>query len=258
MIRKLFYAIRFMTSLPLPWKENEDLVQVSRSSGMFPMVGLIIGFLLLGIQFLSSLVFGDVTTALMQTAAWVFITGGLHLDGLADTVDGIGSRRDRERMLEIMKDSHIGAFGVLALILQILLKTALCYELNRLDPLLILLVPLSARWGQLIVIRAFKPARKDGMGRFFQEHMRAQELLIGFMTVLGVYILSGNSLYLPVLPVHGLIVYLTGVSISRKLGGLTGDVYGFVCETGEDILLLLILINAGLMEAFAFQIPSIF
>lgn len=258
MIAKLLYALRFMTSLPIPWKENEDMVQVSRSSGMFPLVGLVIGFLLLGVQFLSSLIFTQWTTALMQTIFWVLITGGLHLDGLSDTFDGLGSRQERERILEIMKDSQIGAFGALSLIVQLMLKTALCYELNLLSPSLILLVPVSARWGQLIVIRFFKPARKDGMGRFFQEHMRNQEMILGLLTVFAVFVLSGNTLMLPLLLIHGLIVYMLGHNISKKLGGLTGDVYGLICEAGEDITIVLVLISSIVISSSGIQLPSIF
>jgi adenosylcobinamide-GDP ribazoletransferase len=258
MIAKLFYALRFMTSLPIPWKENEDMVQVSRSSGMFPLVGLVIGFLLFAVQILSSMIFTEWTTALMQTVFWVLITGGLHLDGLSDTFDGLGSRQERERMLEIMKDSQIGAFGALSLIIQLMLKTAFCYELNLLSPSLILLVPVTARWGQLIVIRSFKPARKDGMGRFFQEHMRNQEMMLGLLTVFAVFILSGNTLMLPLLLIHGVLVYLLGLTISNKLGGLTGDVYGFICETGEDITLVLVLIASILINSSGIQLPFIF
>lgn len=249
MIKKLIYALRFMTSLPLPWKENEDLVQVSRASGMFPLVGFIIGLQLLAIQYLSTLIFSDWTTALLQTIAWVIITGGLHLDGLSDTIDGLGSRQTTERILEIMKDSHVGAFGALALVIQILLKTALCYELNLIDPSLILLVPLTARWGQLISIRFFKSARKDGMGRFFQEHMRIRELLFGFSTVLLAYIITGNALMLPLLLFHGTITFINSHYISRKLNGLTGDIYGFICETGEDLTFILILILSALFRS---------
>jgi adenosylcobinamide-GDP ribazoletransferase len=241
-IKKLFYAVRFMTSLPLPWDDNEDLVQVSRSSGMFPLVGFIIAFLLYSVYLLSSEIFSDLTTAFLQTLAWVLLTGGLHLDGLSDTMDGLGSRQNRERTLEIMKDSHIGAFGALSLILQLLAKTLLCFEINALDPSFILLVPTTARWGQLLSIRFFPPARKDGMGRFFQEYMRFRELLMGLITILVVFVLTNHMLQLLVLPFHALYVLVTSQSISRKLGGLTGDVYGFICETGETILLFLILI----------------
>ena len=258
MIRKLFYALRFMTSLPLPWRENEDMVQISRASGFFPLVGLIIGGLLLAVHALLSQVFSPLTTAVFQTLAWVLITGGLHLDGLSDTMDGLGSRRDRERMLEIMKDSSIGAFGALSLIIVLMLKTVLCLEVNSINPLLILLAPLTARWGQLISIRYFKPARKDGMGRFFQEYMRNRELAAGLFTVLAVYAASGNVFMMLLLPLHGLTVYLLSRNISNRLGGLTGDVYGFICETGEVVTLILILLTAALKSTVGIQLPWIF
>jgi adenosylcobinamide-GDP ribazoletransferase len=193
-----------------------------------------------GLQIFSSWIFNPLTTAFLQTLAWVIMTGGLHLDGLSDSIDGLGSRQNRDRTLEIMKDSHTGAFGALSLILQILLKTFFCYEINEIDPLLILLVPVTGRWGQLISIRYFPPARKDGMGHFFQEHMRFRELVLGFLTTLLVYIGTGKTAMLFILPVHALFVLLTSRRISKKLGGLTGDIYGFICETGESVVLIMI------------------
>ena len=239
MIKKLFYALRFMTSLPLPWSENEDLEQVSRSSGLFPFVGLIIGGFLYGTGVLGSFFFSPLAVGFLQTLFWVLLTGGLHLDGLADTVDGLGSRRDRERMLEIMKDGSVGPFGALALILQILLKTVFCAELNADFPLLLILVPVTARWGQLIAIRFFPPARKEGMGIFFQQYMTRNEIIIGFITTLLCFIIFGQLLLMvPLLLLHALYVLISSRIITGKLGGLTGDVYGFICETGEAVLLI--------------------
>ncbi len=239
MMRKIYYALRFMTALPLPWSEKEDLVQVSRSSGMFPFVGLLIGGLLYGLGRLASPIFSALTVGFLQTLLWVLLTGGLHLDGLADSMDGLGSRRERERMLEIMKDGAVGPFGVLALILQLMLKTLFCAEINVAEPLLLILVPVTARWGQLIAIRFFPPARKEGMGIFFQKYMTNREMISGAATTLLCYLFLGQYwIMLPLLLLHGLYVWASSSVISRKLGGLTGDVYGFICETGEAFLLV--------------------
>jgi len=246
MIRSLFYALRFMTALPLPWKENEDLTQVSRSSGMFPLVGLIISALLYGVYWSGSYIFSPLTTAFLQTLFWVLITGGLHLDGLSDTMDGLGSRQDRTRTLEIMKDSNTGVFGVLSLILQVLAKITLLYELNMIDPVLIILIPVTARWGQLISIRFYPSARKDGMGHFFKDYIRNRELVLGLATTICVYVLGGYPLMIVLLLFHGLYTVTVSRSITRKLGGLTGDVYGFICETGETVVLILILLFKGI------------
>jgi len=240
MIRKLVYALRFMTILPIPWRENEDLVQVSRSSSMFPLVGLFIGALLWLTGQAGSYFFSESATAFLQTTMWVLLTGGLHLDGLSDTFDGLGCRRDREKTLEVMKDSRLGAFGALSLILQVGLKFVFIQELNRLGPLLILIPPVTGRWGQLISIYSFPSARKDGMGRFFREHIRHLEVFFGLIctVVICLWLMSWTGLVLLIL--HGVFVYLISLAISRKLGGLTGDVYGLVCETGESVTLILL------------------
>jgi len=246
MIRSLFYALRFMTALPLPWKNNEDLTQVSRSSGLFPLVGLFIALLLYSVYLLGSLIFSPLTTAFLQTLFWVLITGGLHLDGLSDTLDGLGSRQDREKTLEIMKDSNTGVFGVLGLILQVLAKIVLLYELNLIDPVLLILVPVTARWGQLISIRFFPSARKDGMGRFFHDAMRNREFVLGLVITLSVYLLTGYYIMILVLLFHSLYTVLVSFSISTKLRGLTGDIYGFICETGETVVLFLLIVANAL------------
>ncbi len=137
---KLLYAIRFMTVIPIPYRQDEDLKKIARSSRYFPLVGLLIGLLLYGLYYLLHLAELDLLAAVGVTLLWVLITGGLHLDGLADTADGIGGGQSIERRLEIMKDSRIGSFGALALISQILIKTALIYELPETIALPALLV----------------------------------------------------------------------------------------------------------------------
>lgn len=249
MIKKLIYALRFMTILPLPWKENEDLTQVSRSSGMFPMVGLIIGTILaLTGRFTINILSSEVR-AFLQMLLWVFLTGGLHLDGLSDSFDGIGSRRDRERMLEIMKDSSIGAFGALSLILQLMLKFVFIKELNNFSPYLIIISPLTGRWGQLIAIYFYPSARKEGMGIFFKQHIRRNELIFALGTTIVIYMLIMPASFLSVLLGHSLIIVLISTGISRMLKGLTGDVYGLVCELGESVTLILTVLYMSLFPA---------
>ena len=241
-MKKLIYALRFMTVLPIPWRENEDLVQVSRSSGMFPLVGLIIGLLLGLSHLLFYRVLSAAPLAFIQTVLWIGLTGGLHLDGLADTFDGIGSGRERDRMLEIMKDSSIGAFGALALVLQILFKFIFIRELNELSPWLIIIPPLSGRWGQLIAIYCFPSARPDGMGHFFRDHIRINEVILGIICTILIYLLLMPVSSLLILLAHSSFILGISAAISKKLKGLTGDVYGLVCETGESVTLLFLLL----------------
>lgn len=253
-MKKLIYALRFMTILPLPWREEEDLVQVSRSSGTFPLVGLLIGLVLVPAGLGARRVFSAEAAALVQTLLWAWLTGGLHLDGLSDSFDGLGCRRDRERMLAVMKDSSVGAFGALGLIFQILIKLFFLRELNALSPWLVLLAPLTGRWGQLIAIGGFPSARKDGMGRFFREHIRRREILFGLGCTLAVYLLAAPWTALSILLIHGLFTAGLSQKISSRLGGLTGDVYGLVCEAGESLVLVLTVLYLKLLPgASAFQ-----
>lgn len=245
-MKKILYAFRFLTILPIPWKQDEDLTKVARSMIYFPLVGLIIGIFLVLIEYLLSFRISPLTNSSIITFLWIFITGGLHLDGLSDLADGLGGR-DREHRLEIMKDSRIGAFGAISLIMLIILKIVFVRELiikgnstTILVPLL--LAPVWARNMQLISIRAFKSARKDGMGSFFKNEMREREWLIPLIlsTALTIYLRSYFVLILLIPFV--LIIVLFAKSISKKLEGLTGDCYGAICELSEVLFLFIFLL----------------
>ncbi|MCF7934245.1 MAG: adenosylcobinamide-GDP ribazoletransferase [Spirochaetia bacterium] len=240
---KLLYAIRFMTVIPIPYRQDEDLKKIARSSRYFPLVGLLIGLLLYGLYYLLHLAELDLLAAVGVTLLWVMITGGLHLDGLADTADGIGGGQSIERRLEIMKDSRIGSFGALALISQILIKTALIYELPETIALPALLVsPMLGRTLMLFDFRLFSSARPGGMGDFFRQNGTWAEPITG--TLFGhavIWLLSGLT-GIAAAGLSGLLILLYSLYLSRRLGGLTGDCYGSVIEITESLVLLLLLI----------------
>lgn len=245
-MRKILYAFRFLTILPIPWKQDEDLTKVARSMIYFPLVGLVIGSVLVLVEFLLKTRISPLTNSTIITFLWIFITGGLHLDGLSDLADGLGGR-DREHRLEIMKDSRIGAFGALSLILLIILKIVFIRELllNKNSSIIVLpllLAPVWARNMQLISIKFFRSARKDGMGSFFKNEMRNREWLIPLIisTALTIYLSSFYALIL-LLP-FVLIMVLFALSISKKLEGLTGDCYGAICELSEVLFLFIFLL----------------
>lgn len=245
-MKKILYAFRFLTILPIPWKQDEDLTKVARSMIYFPLVGLVIGFVLVLVEFLLKTRISPLTNSTIITFLWIFITGGLHLDGLSDLADGLGGR-DREHRLEIMKDSRIGAFGALSLILLIILKIVFIRELllNKNSSIIVLpllLAPVWARNMQLISIKFFRSARKDGMGSFFKNEMRNREWLIPLIisTALTIYLSSFYALIL-LLP-FVLIMVLFALSISKKLEGLTGDCYGAICELSEVLFLFIFLL----------------
>ena len=249
-MRKILYAFRFLTIIPIPWKQDENLTEVARSTIFFPLIGLIIGGFLALLEFLLRDKLSPMATSGLILSMWVIVTGGLHLDGLSDVSDGLGGR-SREESLRIMKDSNIGAFGAISLILILVLKLIFINEIITISNNNHLLYPLvlAPAWGrlmELIVIRLFKTGREGGMGSFFKNEMREREWIAPLVLTLSltIYLLSIYSLLI-ILPL--LLTTLTFATyLSRKFGGLTGDGYGAVCEISE----LLFLIIFSLARAF--------
>ncbi|GAB7056977.1 hypothetical protein JCM16163A_37250 [Paenibacillus sp. YK5] len=201
--------------------------------------------------------------AALLLSAWVLLTGALHLDGLMDMADGILSHRSRERMLEIMKDSRVGAMGVVVCALVLLLKWSLLQELFRTGTLSWLLLPmvlLWSRWYMVVAIAGWPYARQEkggGMGSFYRgvgwKHIAAHSALAALLSAAVLLTARALGLHLagglwPMLAFAGLTLgggYLMSEYIHRKLGGLTGDTYGAMNELLEVLLLLLLVLMTG-------------
>lgn len=249
-MKRILYAFRFLSILPIPWKQNEDMKEVAKSMIFFPLVGLLLGLCLCLIEYLLRDKITPLSISLIVVTLWVLFTGGLHLDGLSDLFDGLGGRTPKAS-LEIMKDSRVGAFGAISLILIILFKITFLRELQLLklnSSLLypLLLSPVWSRVNVLLSINFFRSARPGGMGDFFKKEMGLLDWLLSLIltTLTTVLILSPYSLIL-ILPLLG-INLLISKKISKKLGGLTGDCYGALSEISETLFLLLFVIFSSL------------
>lgn len=126
----LTVAFQFLTRLPTPRLRDFDPASISRSARYFPFVGQVVGVVSAGVFLAASAIWSLAVAALLAVAAGVLVTGGFHEDGLADTADGLGGGQDSARRLEIMKDSRVGTFGVLALVLTLGLKVAALADLG--------------------------------------------------------------------------------------------------------------------------------
>lgn len=245
-MKKILYAFRFLTILPISWKQDEDLTEVARSIIFFPFVGIVLGLTLTCISFILKPLFSPLTISVLIVFLWILFTGGLHLDGLSDLFDGLGGK-NREDSLRIMKDSNIGAFGALSLIAIIILKITFLFEIisNSNNSFIYPLI-LAPGWGrlfELLVIRFFKSARPEGMGNFFKKEIREREWIIPLvlLLILTIYLLTYKSLIF--LTILSVVIFLFSKKISKRLGGLTGDCYGAICEISEFMFLLLFAIN---------------
>ena len=231
----------FYTIIPLPEQWTNNWSRVAR---WCPVVGLLIGLLLASSStLLQRLGLPNLTRSALLVAAWVGITGGLHLDGAMDTADGL-SVTDEERRLEVMKDSATGAFGAIAAIIILLLKTVTLSEMSL--PLWLVLPSAAgwARWSQVRAIAFYPYLRETGKGAFHKENLRLpQDILLGLLLLLAcsgcwftVEYLSWWQVGLVVIG-NMAIALLTGYWFDRQLGGHTGDTYGAVVEWSEALIL---------------------
>lgn len=236
---KGFWAgLQFLTRLRVVKETCWTAENFGASVKYFPVYGLIIGGLLAGGYYLCNLIFPPLVTAAILLLLEVFLTGGIHLDGFMDTMDGIFSGRSPERILEIMKDSRVGAHSVIALGLLYLLKFSIYYEFPAVVLLpTLLIMPAIGRWAMLMGITAFPYARPEGMGKSFHQHAGKYALLIGTVFMLLIIVPFRLAGIIPLL-LGAACAYLFCCKITRQLGGLTGDIYGAITELTQVVVLL--------------------
>lgn len=237
-------AIAFYTCLPVPISWTLEFRGIAR---LAPAIGLMIGGILgladAGLQFLGMPV---LTRSALVVLSGITVTGGLHLDGAMDAADGLAVG-DPQRRLEVMADSATGAFGAMAAIAIVLLKTAALSELNG-DRWLALMAAVGwGRWGQLVAIARYPYLKATGKGAFHKDTIYSPlHFLPGLFLLLG---LSGLQVILDrdrwllaagMALGGGAIAILTGAWFNRRLGGHTGDTYGAVVEWTEALLLCLL------------------
>jgi adenosylcobinamide-GDP ribazoletransferase len=236
MLRPLWCALGFLTRAWLPPITYSD-TEVARSAGYFSWVGALLAGLLWALA-RALTPFGERIAALGVVALWAYATGGLHLDGLADAVDGAsGGRGQRERSLEIMRDGRIGPHGALALVLLVLCKWVALERVLAQGGLDWLLAPVAARFSCTLLLASFPYARQSGLGSSFAGRVGARELMLGALPLAGGVLIGGLELWLSVL-VGVVAALLWARRFQRLLGGLTGDVYGACVELCEACVLL--------------------
>ncbi|MBM3117527.1 adenosylcobinamide-GDP ribazoletransferase [Jeongeupia naejangsanensis] len=224
-------AVQFLTRLPTPQVRDFKPELLAGAVGWFPAVGLLIGILLLiPVALLAPL--QPWLAALVGLVGWAWITGGLHLDGLADLADGLGAaHRDPERFLAVVKDPHLGSFGVLALLLQCAAKLVLLMLVCRLGHWwLLILVPAWARWG-VFSWQTLPPLAPGMAEQFGWQRGNAAWFWTGLLVAM-------SLLLAPPLLIAPLIVWAYRRWLKRRLGGVSGDCLGAGIELTETALLL--------------------
>lgn len=251
-LRLFFIALQFFTRLPIPRWVGFDAAWLNHASRYFPLVGLVVGAIAAGVYAAAALVLPAPVAAVLSTAATIYITGAFHEDGFADACDGLGGGMTRERALEIMKDSRVGAYGAIGVVCMLIAK---CTALAFLPPAsaiaaLLLAHPLS-RLAATSLIWTMEYARAEGKAKPLAQRMSSGEFSIATATVL---------LPAAALVVHGalgaaacagavLAASLAALWLARKferrLGGYTGDCLGAVQQLSEVAIYLAVLATLG-------------
>ena len=250
----LLLAVQFFTVLPINKELPLGRKEVTAMYVALPFVGAAIGAIMYAVSVLMFEVLGSgsLLTAVFIVLTGIVLTGGLHLDGWADTGDSFFSYRDRDKRLEILEDPRLGAFGTMALVLLIIVKIALFNELLILGfghIMSFAAIPLLARVGMNIYFSTIQPAKNKGLAHFFKEnivtnHIVTLSIISGVFVLIGYGYVSGNVMT----PLLLFAVIAAGIVLFRNwsnkhFGGVTGDLSGAFIEGMEAVLWIVLLLS---------------
>jgi adenosylcobinamide-GDP ribazoletransferase len=238
---RYFAALGFLTVLPSLRGRAAGAFGVARSVGFFPLVGMTLGVLLVGLDSILRLLLPVSLVNVLLLLALALLTGLLHLDGLIDTCDALGGPRNAQERWRIMDDVHAGSFGVVGAVFFLLVKYACLGELplsHRAGGLL--LAPTLSRWALVYVIHSFPSAKPEGLGRLVKLGSSARDLVFASATTLAVSMAVLQAWGLAMMAAAWLAAVALGHFLSRRFAGLTGDSYGAIVEITEVVALLIL------------------
>ena len=246
---KFIAAFRFLTVIPLPIRRQITPEEIGGSIIYFPVVGLIIGLVLFALWWLLDFLAWPLSTVLL-IVAMVLINGALHLDGFIDTCDGLAGNKPAAERLRVMKDSRVGAFGVIGAALLILVKYVALdsLSLEKVFSSSLILMPAVSRWAMVYAIVAYPYARPDGLGTVFKKYATWMKFAVATVIPVALAIGLGAWLKIPYFYLVGpaviagvwLVTAVWAWYLKKKLGGLTGDSYGAICEIAEVSFLIIV------------------
>ncbi|KXI10337.1 adenosylcobinamide-GDP ribazoletransferase [Peptostreptococcus anaerobius] len=263
-LERFINILQFLTRISIK-KDSKFDPDLGKGIVFFPLVGLVIGLILGLVYYILRLVpafyNNSLVTGVLLVLVEVVLTGGLHLDGLADTFDGIFSYRSKDQILEIMKDSRMGTNASISLILLIVLKVCMLASFIDKDMVWpIVLMPVLGRFLGLLLTYRTRPARENGMGNVFigkcdRTSLIVSIVFVGLLEILalgltGISIFGLNQMISIILVLLSLFItcilaYLIKHGVYKKIGGLTGDILGCGIEVGEMIFIAYIFILVG-------------
>ncbi len=230
-------ALQFLTIFPWPRRAARAPDEIGRGAAFFPLIGFISGGVLVLADWLVGPYLSPALTAVTLTALLVVLSRGLHLDGLADTFDGLGAGGSRERMLAVMDDPRAGVFGVVAVVLVLLFKVHAIASLASDRWRVLLIAPMLGRWA-LTLFGYRATAAKEGLGAHMIMHMTGARLFFATATALIAALAIIGLRGVAAMALVALLTLPSKLYFHRRLGGVTGDIFGAVAEIGETVVLI--------------------
>jgi cobalamin 5'-phosphate synthase/cobalamin synthase len=238
-VKRLLVALAFLTALPL--RIEADARDVGRSALAFPVVGAALGAVLAALGILLVRALPSPLAAALVVAAGALATGALHLDGLADTADGLGGGRDAEHALRIMKDHAVGAYGATALLVSVLVKATAIAALLAMPGAALAWLPAAGALsrGVTVPLARLPSARSSGLGASLIAQLGRVELWGAVLLALALALLAAGWRGLLAAAVVGLAAAAYAAFCRRRIGGMTGDTLGAAAEGAEALVLVL-------------------
>lgn len=232
----LLAAFQFLSVSPAFVRREFRPLELGRAVGFFPLVGAAIGALLWAFASFTQALFPPEIIAVFTLGLWLVLTRALHFDGFLDSCDGLFGSFSPERRLEIMRDSRVGAFAVAGGGLLLLAKYAAIFSLSNFFGLV--LAPILGRWAISIAIVTFPYARQEGLGSWMKAHAGWAQALLATLLAAAFLLWLAPVQALLLAIVSLLALFLLAALFMRRIGGLTGDAYGAICEVLELLVLL--------------------
>jgi adenosylcobinamide-GDP ribazoletransferase len=238
-VNAFFAAVQFLTLFPRPWWMQHSTSEVGRSAIFYPVVGLILGLILVLVNFLLLPFASAGLLSVILITLLAFMTRGLHLDGVGDTFDGLGAGGDRDRVLSIMDDSHTGVFGLIAIVLVLFFKIHAIESIDVDRWRALLVAPILGRWAMVLLAYRSKAA-KAGLGSNLIEHLQTKHFLLATLVTLLLVAAIWRRNGIVMMAWVAVFTIASKNYFHRRVGGVTGDIFGAVGELSETSVMVLL------------------
>jgi adenosylcobinamide-GDP ribazoletransferase len=243
-------SMQFLTRIPVPLEVPWNAKTSRWALRAYPLIGLLIG--LIPVLFIGmELPFSPLVQSMMIVTFFVWISGGLHLDGWMDVFDAAGSNAPLNKKWEIMKDPHVGSFGIIALIFLLGWKVVLIHELlvEEVPPLIFMLYPALARWKAAVLLTVVPAAKPSGLAYRWQQHLTGKDAVIAGVPFAAALLLSDSFLFIVAAAGAGVFLVFYRTWIVNHFKGINGDLTGASIEGGElwTLFIIWIFISSGMV-----------